>query len=480
MTTPLPSRPETADHRSEPAFTAPVPRPAVAGAAAPGTAASGGISAAGGPPGSRRGLLGRYASLPRLAGPGFIPLGLFARVPLAMLTVGVLTLVTSVSHSYAIGGLAAGAVGIGSAAGAPVLGFLADKFGQRHVLLSAAVLNALTLAAVVVLTYRADGFASPAVAMVLGAALLSGATSPQVGPLARVRWMSLSVRLPAGQRDAAVETALSYESTADELTFALGPALVGILASLVAPWLPLVLAAVMTLLLVSLFAVHPTEATVLRHRKAEPGPGAETAEPVSLRRLAVPVLGMVCMGTFFGGAQTGLIAFTGSFSASELAGLLYAVMGLSSAVAALSVAYWPARFSHPRRWVTVAALMTVLSPLLLLPASVPAMIAVLLVLGIPVGPAMVTIFSVGGLLAPRRWLGTIMTALASGIVAGSALGSALAGSVAQSSGYAAAFLVSLAAAAGLFILGIIAAMMMRGRTVAAGVVKTEPERLNEP
>ncbi|MDQ6740822.1 MAG: MFS transporter, partial [Actinomycetota bacterium] len=300
------------------------------------------------------------------------------------------------------------------------------------------------------------------------------------GPLARVRWMSLSVRLPAGQRDAAVETALSYESTADELTFALGPALVGILASLVAPWLPLVLAAVMTLLLVSLFAVHPTEATVLRHRKAEPGQGAETAEPVSLRRLAVPVFGMVCMGTFFGGAQTGLIAFTGSFSASELAGLLYAVMGLSSAVAALSVAYWPARFSHPRRWVTVAALMTVLSPLLLLPASVPAMIAVLLVLGIPVGPAMVTIFSVGGLLAPRRWLGTIMTALASGIVAGSALGSALAGSVAQSSGYAAAFLVSLAAAAGLFILGIIAAMMMRGRTVAAGVVKIEPERLNEP
>lgn len=414
--------------------------------------------------GEPRGPLGRYAALPRLAGAGFLPLGLFARVPLAMLTVGVLTLVTGVSGSYAIGGFAAGAVGVGSAVGAPVLGFLADKFGQRHVLLTAAVLNALALSAVVVLTYRAGDFAAPAVTSVLAAAFLSGATSPQVGPLARVRWMSLSLRLPVGQRDDAVETALSYESTADELTFVMGPALVGILASLVAPWLPLVLAAAMTLTLVSLFAVHPTESAVLRHRKPVPGEDAETAQsaqPVKLAWIAIPVLGMLCMGTFFGATQTGLIAFSGSFGSSDLAGLLYAVMGLSSAVAALSMAYWPARFSHPRRWLFVAALMVAFAALLLLPASVPVMIAVLFVLGIPVGPAMVTMFSIGGMLAPKRWLGTIMTALASGIVAGTAVGSSIAGMLAQATGSGAAFLVSICAAVGLFILGAIATKVIR-------------------
>ena len=83
---------------------------------------------------------GRYARLPLLAGKGFIPLGLFARLPLAMLTVGALTLVTAVTGSYAIGGAAAGAVGIGSALGAPVLGAWADRLGQRPVLLFAAIL----------------------------------------------------------------------------------------------------------------------------------------------------------------------------------------------------------------------------------------------------------------------------------------------------------------------------------------------------
>ena len=70
---------------------------------------------------------GRYGRLPLLAGRSFLPIGLFARLPLAMLTVGALTLVTAVTGSYAAGGMSAGAVGIGSALGAPVFGALADR-----------------------------------------------------------------------------------------------------------------------------------------------------------------------------------------------------------------------------------------------------------------------------------------------------------------------------------------------------------------
>ena len=66
-----------------------------------------------------------------------------------MLTVGALTLVTSATGSYALGGTAAGAVGIGSAIGAPVFGALADRHGQRPVLLVAAVLNALAVLALI-------------------------------------------------------------------------------------------------------------------------------------------------------------------------------------------------------------------------------------------------------------------------------------------------------------------------------------------
>ncbi|TLM82385.1 MFS transporter [Pseudarthrobacter sp. NamE2] len=403
---------------------------------------------------------GRFARLSHLAGRSFIPLGLFARLPLAMLTVGTLTMVTSVSGSYALGGTAAGAVGIGSAMGAPLLGALADRQGQRPVLLASAVLNTVAVIALVLATAGLDA-AGTFYAGVLAASFAAGASSPQVGPLARVRWMALTSEVPAPGSKRDLDTALSYESTADEVTFVLGPALVGILASLLAPWLPLALAAAMTIILVPAFANHPTRHAVRPLGKAARAAGGSRGRDRIPRAAALPVLTMVCMGTFFGATQAGLSSFSAGLSGSELAGLLYAVMGLSSAAAALSVAYWPRRFSLCWRWVLSAVLMAALAVLLLVPSSLAGMVAVLLVLGLPVGPVMVTVFAAGGVLAPAGRLGTVMTALASGIVAGTALGSSLGGQLAESGGYHAAFLVPVGAALMLALLGAWAAAVLR-------------------
>ncbi|HET8877823.1 MAG TPA: MFS transporter, partial [Arthrobacter sp.] len=257
--------------------------------------------------------------------------------------------------------------------------------------------------------------------------------------------------------------------------FVLGPALVGVLASLVSPWLPLAIAAALTLTLVPAFAVHPTHLAVPRTPARGSAASAAASAAARERRrtstsgqraaavavIALPVLAMVCMGTFFGATQTSLSSFAASFATSELAGLLYAVMGLSSAAAALSVAYWPRRISANTRWLVCAALMAALALLLLLPSTALPMIVVLLVLGLPVGPLMVTVFAIGGMVAPAGKLGTVMTALASGIVAGTAVGSAIAGQLAQDSGYPAAFLVPVAAASALFVLGAAAAVVLR-------------------
>ena len=412
---------------------------------------------------------GRYARIFALAGRGFIPIAFLARLPLAMLTVGALTLVTSVTGSYATGGLAAGAVGIGSAIGAPVLGFVADRIGQRPVLLTAAVVNPLATALVLYMAYLLPGAAGPA-GMLL-AAFIMGATCPQVGPLARVRWMAMTSRKPAaasaGARD--LDTAMSYEGTADELSFVLGPALVGLLAAAVAPWLPLAIAAVLTLSMVAAFAVHPTVRSVVPARAARAArEGQEAAAAAAGEKMApaaaearadwlliaLPVLGMVAMGTFFGGTQTSLTAFGGLFDISSAAGLLYAVMGISSAAAALSVAFWPERFGPAARWMAAAAAMTAFSVLLLFPADIPTMLVALFVLGIPVGPTMVSIFGIGAVVAPRHLMGTVMTMLASGVVTGTALGAALAGRLADSHGHQAAFMVTVGAAAALLVLSL--------------------------
>ncbi|MET3949826.1 MFS transporter [Arthrobacter sp. UYEF36] len=423
---------------------------------------------------------GRYARLPLLAGRSFIPIGIFARLPLAMLTVGALTLVTAVTGSFAVGGMSAGAVGIGSALGAPVIGALADRQGQRPVLVVAAIFNTVAVIALILAAYLVPGGQDLAAALpVLVAGFVAGASCPQVGPLARVRWMALTARGGRTANPADLDTALSYESTADELTFVLGPALVGILASLAAPWLPLALAAALTITLVPAFAVHPTHHAVVRTpARTVAGAAREKKRRASLpagqragafAAVALPVLAMVCMGTFFGSTQTSLSSFSASFATSELAGLLYAVMGLSSAAAALSVAYWPQRFTANARWLACAALMAGLALLLLLPSTALPMILVLLVLGLPVGPLMVTVFAIGGVVAPAGKLGTVMTALASGIVAGTAIGSSIAGQLAQHHGYSTAFLVPVCAATALFLLGTAAAVVLqqRNRTAAA-------------
>ncbi|MCC3277470.1 MFS transporter [Arthrobacter sp. zg-Y20] len=420
---------------------------------------------------------GRYQAIFALAGRSFFTIGFLARLPLAMLTVGALTLITEVSGSYALGGFAAGGVGIGSATGAPLLGYLADRIGQRPVLLSTAVLNPVAIGLFLLSAALLEP--SGAAFWMLAAAFFMGASCPQVGPMARVRWMAMTAGRPQGRE---MDTALSYEGTADELTFVLGPALVGLLAAAVAPWLPLALAAVLTAGMVSAFAVHRTvESVVPASRRpasrkgnaaAPAGAAASTAPGVTRPKtqwlvIMLPVLGMVAMGTFFGSTQTSLTAFAGSFGVASSAGLLYAVMGLSSAVAALSVAFWPERFGPAARWMLCAAAMTAFSLLLFLPADIATMLVVLLVLGIPVGPTMVSIFGIGAIVAPRELMGTVMTMLASGVVTGTALGSAVSGRLADSFGYGHAFIVPTAAAATLLLLSLVASRAAAARRKAA-------------
>ncbi|OIH82307.1 MFS transporter [Arthrobacter sp. UCD-GKA] len=395
-----------------------------------------------------------YAALPPLVGWAFFPLGFFARLPLAMLTIGSMTLLIDSTGSYAAGGMAAAMVGIGSAVGGPTIGYLSDRFGQRRVLVPVAVAQAIFITAL--LWFGGAGPLAPLGVIVL-LAILAGATGPQVGPLARVRWMALTRKRDTGGRE--LSAALSYESMVDELGFVLGPAAVGLFAALVAPWLPLAIAAVLTIVLVPLFAVHRTEKAVL--------PAARNAVKVKLSAnqvtgISFAVAGMIGMGTFFGASAAGTLAFAGALGNANIGGLLYAAVGFTSAIAALSVAFWPSGWPQASRWLAAAIFMVPAALALQLPGDLAPMIAALLIVGIPVGPVLVTIFTLGGEIAPRERLSTVMTLLSSGIVVGTAIGNSLAGLLADSHGYAGAYAVA-AGAAGLILAAGIAMAILRQR-----------------
>ena len=386
-----------------------------------------------------------YAALPPLVGWAFFPLGFFARLPLAMLTIGSMTLLIDSTGSYAMGGMAAAMVGLGSAVGGPTVGYLSDRLGQRRVLIPVAILQSLMIAA---LMWFGGSAALAPVGIIVLLALLAGATGPQIGPLARVRWMALTRKRESGGRE--LSAALSYESMVDELGFVLGPAAVGLFAALIAPWLPLAIAAVMTLILVPLFAVHRTEKAVV--------PQVKSSTKIKLTRnqvagISLAVVGMIGMGTFFGSSAAGTLAFAGAQGNANIGGLLYAAVGSTSAAAALSVAFWPHGWPQASRWLACAIFMVPAALLLQIPSGIGWMIAALLLVGIPVGPILVTIFTLGGEVAPAERLSTVMTLLSSGIVVGTAIGNGLAGAFADSYGYSGAFGVAAAAAVLLLLSG---------------------------
>src|SRR5690606_39195248 len=122
------------------------------------------------------------ASLIRLTGFPYFAIAFVARMPFAMMVVGVLTLVVAARDSLALGGLNSAAVGLGTACFGPLLGAAADRFGQRPALLVAGTVHGVLLAAFAWVAYSAWSDAA-----VLGVAYLVGATAPQVAPMSRSR-----------------------------------------------------------------------------------------------------------------------------------------------------------------------------------------------------------------------------------------------------------------------------------------------------
>lgn len=381
-----------------------------------------------------------FKSLADISGGLFFPIAFLGRLPLAMTVVGVLTLVATVRDSYSLAGLTSGVVGLGSAALGPFVGASADKWGQRLVMSVCAVVNTAFLLVIVWLTYRGNG-----VPALLIAAFLTGASAPQVGPLARARWLALIPKYLPGHRAAKpLSAAMSYESMADELVFVLGPVLVGVLASAISPGTPVIVAAAIVFVFVGWMALHRTaaEAHAESHRAAS---SAASGSLLTIRVLLAP-FGMAAIGLFFGSTLTALTAFMGSFGQEPKTGILYGAMGVGSAIFALAIAGLPERFELRTRWVSAAALPFIASLIYPWIGSIGVMVPLLLLAGIGIGPSLVTLFSIGSRVAPAGKSTTVMTMLSTGVVIGQAVASTATGWVVQTAGVRAGFFTVIAAA----------------------------------
>lgn len=379
-------------------------------------------------------------SLVSLAGRWYFPVAFIARLPFAMMVVGVLTLVVAARDSVALGGINSAAVGIGSAIFGPMVGAAADRFGQRAVLVPVGLVNAALLG---LFPFVVSGTA-PDLA-VLAVAFCIGASAPQVAPMSRTRLVAIiRQRTAPARREKTLSGIMAYESAADETVFIIGPFLVGILASAIAPWVAVAGASVLTFVFVTAFALHPTGKLVVgQHAESTQAPARQLLRP----RLVVVVVGILGIGLFFGSTLTSLTAFMETHGEASQAGLLYGLMGIGSAGLALGSAAFPRAFGLGWRWLVFGVVLLAGAVAFASADSVVAAGVVLAVMGIGIGPTLVAQYSLGSDRSPVGRSATTMTILGSAVIVGQSIASAITGDVAEHHGTAAAMLLPAVSAA---------------------------------
>lgn len=381
---------------------------------------------------------------------GFFPIAFVARLPFAMMVVGVLTLVVAQTGSVGLGGLTSAAVGVGVVVAGPAIGDAVDRFGQRRVLVPLGILNGLLLGAFP-LVLLADA-PEPAV---LAVAAAIGLSAPQAAAMSRSRLMGIiRVRLSAERRPVTLSRVMSYESAADETAFVIGPFLVGILAAAIAPWAPIAIAAGLSLVFVTAFALHPSgliAASATRTAAEERAPVRAVLHP----RILVLVAATFGVGMFFGATLTSLTAFAQSAGDGVEAGLLYGLMGIGSAALALAVVLLPARFALRARWLVFGSVLAASAVGYAMADTLGFVIVMLLLMGLGVGPTLVTLFSIAGHRSPIGRSATTMTLLGSALTLAQALASAVTGAIAEAGDLRLAMALPTVAAVLVLALGVV-------------------------
>ncbi len=380
----------------------------------------------------------------RLFGWTYIPISIIAKLPFAMSVVAVLTAVAATRESYTLAGSTAALVGLGTAISGPLIGAAADRWGQRIVLIVTALANAAALFGLAV-ALRLEVITP----VVLAAGMAIGLTSPQASSMVRTRWL-YAIRATLTGTDARKVTSkvLSYESMTDELVFVFGPVIVGIVAVALGVVVPLDFAAVLTGLGVLAFAVHPSVRFTTGHARqsasapepdsepeaagtSQPAP-TEPTRPAPVREIyrlivLVPVFGMTSIGVFFGASLTSLSNFMERFGQADAAGIYYGIMGVGSAILALSVVLLPERFTFTARWLVFGSLALAGSIVMHFVSAPLDVVLPLVIMGCGIGPALVTLYSIASDVAPFGRTTTVMAMMSTGVVVGQSGSSALTG-----------------------------------------------------
>ncbi|MFI9255777.1 MFS transporter [Streptomyces sp. NPDC053069] len=379
----------------------------------------------------------------------FLLPGFAARQPFAMLTLSIVLLVQHTTGSYGAAGATAAVTGVSMALFAPYSGRLADRYGQRAVLIPGVLVH--TLAG---LSLTALALAHAPLWALFAAAVPTGASVPQVGPMVRARW---GVKL---QGSPLMTTAAAFESVTDELTFVFGPLLATALCTTVAPAAGLVTEGALTLVGGLLFAAQkgtqPPVNGESGHARVE---HASALRVPGVRVLVVTFLGI---GSVFGGMQVSLAAFTESIGEPGLNGVLYGVFAAGNMLSGIVCGAIAWKAAPQRRLVIGYAALAIVASALWTAHSVLLLAGLGLLVGMCIAPALITGYTLVEGLVPAGGRTEAFTWLTGAVALGQAAAVTVAGQLEDRLWGGAGFLVPMAGT----VLALATLLALRSRLVA--------------
>ncbi|PBC63125.1 MFS transporter [Streptomyces sp. Tue6028] len=389
----------------------------------------------------------------------FLLPGFAARQPFAMLTISIVLLVQHTTGSYGSAGAVAAVTGVSMALFAPFTGRLADRHGQRAVLLPGVLVHALA------------GFSLTALALadaplwaLFAAAVPTGASVPQIGPMVRARWGAKLQDSPL------MTTAAAFESVTDELTFVFGPLLATALCTAVDPSAGLLTEASLTLVGGLLFAAQRST------QPAVTSGGHARVEHVSALRVPgvrVLIVTFLGIGSVFGGMQVSLAAFSESLGEPGLNGVLYGVFAAGNMLSGIVCGAIAWKAAPQRRLVVGYAALALTASGLWTAHSVVVLAGIGLLVGMCIAPALITGYTLVEGLVPQGARTEAFTWLTGAVALGQAAAVTVAGQMEDRLWDGAGFLVPMAGT----VLALATLVTLRshltprgaGRTVARGV-----------
>jgi len=385
-------------------------------------------------------MFSAYTTLFRTPGAmKFSVLALVGRMPISMDSLALIFIVVAVSDSYALAGALSAVASIVISIATPFWSRLADRIGQRKMLLRVVPLKILGLSLFIALVMNGAPVWTWFVSIIL-----AELASINTGGLVRRRWLHvLSPDKSTTAEDETdkhvVNTAYSYEALMDEIVFIVGPITATACATSIAPAAGLIAGMILMSIGLPLFAMQ---------RATEPPPSPVRVKDPHPPVIGIPIVQAIALATtftggFFGAISITVVAFAESQGQKSYSGLLLGLWASGSAVMAIINGLIKWKTSYAGRFLIFLSALTIFSIPFIFVDSILGLAIALFFNGFAIAPLIVNAYGIVQEAVPSEQITESFTWVVAGMPLGGAISSALGGWVIDTYGAQSALWVPL-------------------------------------